>query len=40
MHPMLAEIFLMKLESKIRTERPRQPGTPDPRFVPIAPPRS
>lgn len=36
---MLAEIFLMKLESKIRTETPRRPA-PDPRFVPIAPPRS
>jgi hypothetical protein len=36
---MLAEIFLLQLESRIRAEAPATSPTRDPRFVPIAPPR-
>jgi hypothetical protein len=35
---MLAEIFILKLESKIRTEAPATSPTRDPRFVPVTPP--
>jgi hypothetical protein len=36
---MLAEIFLLNLESKIRTATPAPKGGRDPRFVPVALPR-
>jgi len=37
---MLAEIFLLQLENKIRVEVPATSPTRDPRFVPVAPPPS
>jgi hypothetical protein len=38
---MLAEIFFLKLENRIRIEVPQQsPGRRDPRFVPVTLPRS
>ena len=36
---MLAEIFLLRLESKIRIEEPAKSPTRDPRFVPATPPK-
>ena len=33
---MLAEIFLLQLESRIRVEAPTTSPTRDPRFVPVA----
>jgi hypothetical protein len=36
---MLAEIFLLSLESKIRAAAPAPNGARDPRFVPVALPR-
>lgn len=35
---MLAEIFFLKLEAQARANEPKS-GAPDPRFVPVAPPR-
>jgi len=32
---MLAEIFLLKLQHKLRTTAPARPAARDPRFVPI-----
>jgi hypothetical protein len=36
---MLAEIFLLRIESKLRTSQPPAPAQRDPRFVPVAKPR-
>jgi len=36
---MLAEIFLLNLESKIRMAAPQPVGARDPRFVPAVQPR-
>ena len=36
---MLAEIFLLSLQNKLRTAAPAREGARDSRFVPIAQPR-
>ena len=37
---MLAEIFMLQVENKIRAAAPPRPPVSDPRFVPVAPPRA